>query len=218
MRSIPGTTLTKGISGGKVLKWLLTGLLVLALVAWAWPGEQPAVQAAEPDLSLLAQAYRVSTLSGNPADGSPVVLPAAAFNADGSNRNWFFGFNSGNLYPTGAGSYCGVTAVSLPQGARITSFSAHVLDDEASADLGVYLYARPFASMDTTTSLASLSTTGQNASLQTLVSTTILPHNVDNNLYAYHVGVCMWSSIATQRFYTALVGYELPIYMPYISK
>lgn len=218
MHTVPSQPARNGFSWGAGLKWLSSCLLILVLVAWVWPVSQPAVQAAEPDLSLLKEAYRVSTISSGPTESSPAVIPAAAFHADGSNRNWFFGFNSGYIYPTDTGSYCGVVALSLPQGVRVTSFTADLMDNDAVNSVYAYLYARPFASLNSSTNMAMVGSTIQSENIQTLVTTSIAAGLIDNNLNTYHIGVCLWGSSNLLQFYSVRVGYDIPIYLPVVIK
>lgn len=137
------------------------------------------------------------------------VIPAAAFSVDSSTRQWFFGFNSAYLSPTGAGNYCGIAPVYLPNGAEINAFAVYLYDNDAgeSATAAAYLYAKPLGTMTSSTTMASVATSTQSTSIQALADVTIASPVVDNSTYTYHIGVCLWGTNSDLRFYAAQILY-----------
>jgi hypothetical protein len=193
---------------GSSRKWVYLCLVILVACGAAWILNHSRARAAEPDLSLLRAAYAGSDVFNQQQEnGSPAVFPAAAFRVDGSTRQWFFGFNSAYLYPSGV-TYCGIAPVYLPDSAKVTSFVAYVMDDYATNDANVYLFAKPLGSTALSTTMADLATTGQNANLQALSDTTILQPVIDNSSYTYHIGVCLWGVDSSMSFYTAQILYS----------
>ena len=188
----------------------MLGLVVVFVCGAAWVLNHTEAKASEPDLSLLRAAYAESELFNQQQDaGSPRVIPGAAFIVDGSSgRQWFFGFNSAYLYPSGAGNYCGIAPVYLPNGATVTAFTSYVLDNDATYNANVYLYAKPLGSTASSTTMADVATTAQNANLQALVDATILQPAIDNANYTYHIGVCLWGVDSTMRFYASQILYS----------
>jgi hypothetical protein len=157
----------------------------------------------DPDADVMAQVAEFTAL----APAISQAIPAAAFTVDGSGRQWFFPFNGGYIYPSG-GSYCGIAPVSLPDGAQVTSFLSYVLDNDAAQDAFVYLYAKPLGTTASSTTMAVVGTTGQNAALQALVDATITQPVINNSAYVYHVGVCLWGTTSTQQFYASQILYQ----------
>ncbi len=71
---------------------------------------------------------------------SPLVIPAAAFTADGSNPDsMFFPFSGGYFQGDTENYGCMVAPAYLPQGAEITDMFASVYDDDAVFNLSVTL-------------------------------------------------------------------------------
>jgi len=173
------------------------------------PGEKsagvPDLVITDPGADVMAQ---IESLTGVAAAYS-LAIPGAAFIVDGSSgRQWFFGFNSAYLYPSGAGNYCGIAPVYLPNGATVTAFTSYVLDNDATYNANVYLYAKPLGSTASSTTMADVATTAQNANLQALVDATILQPAIDNANYTYHIGVCLWGVDSTMRFYASQILYS----------
>lgn len=136
------------------------------------------------------------------------VIPAAAFSADSNTRQWFFGFNSSYIYPTGSETYCGIAPVYLPDGAVVTSFVGYVYDYTDSAAAHVYLYAKPIGNLSSSTTMADIHSSASSTDLQALVDTTIQAATIDNSAYTYHVGVCLGGTDSNLRFYTAQILYD----------
>jgi hypothetical protein len=207
----------QAFSPGKAAKkWILHGLVALFACWSAWGFSPSWVKAAEPDLSLLKAAFAVSEFPSQTAS-SPLAIPAAAFRVDGSGRQWFFPFNSGYIHPSG-GTYCGIAPVSLPDGAQVTSFLSYVLDNDVANDAFVYLYAKPLGTTASTTTMAQVGTTGQNAALQALVDGTITQPFINNSAYVYHVGVCLWGTNSNQQFYAVKINFRTFTYLPMIFR
>jgi len=140
--------------------------------------------------------------------GLSLIIPAADFVVDSSNRSWFFGFNSSYLYPTSASNYCGIAPVYLPNGSSITVFAAYMYDNDPAGNDVVYLYAKPLGNTTDASAIASIATSIQSTSLQVLADTTIEePHIINNALYTYHIGVCLWGTSSDLRFYAAQIFY-----------
>lgn len=200
-------------------KWMLIGLLVVLLSGIFWISNYSSAEAAEPDLALLKAAYAGSEVNSQMQTArSPIVIPAAAFRVDSSNREWFFGFNSAYLYPTGSSAYCGIAPLYLPDGAEVTGFAAYLYDNDAIQSATAYLFAKPFASLASATMMASVQTTAQSADVQTLSAASILSAPIDNSRNTYHIGVCLWGADSNMRLYAVKVEYQYKNYIPAVSR
>jgi hypothetical protein len=137
-----------------------------------------------------------------------VVVPAAAFAPDGSNREWFFGFNSAYLYPSGAGQYCGIAPVPLPNGVTITAMTVYVYDNEAG-NLSVWLYPKQYQTTTSASAMASVALSANSTSIRALTDVTIgsTGNPVNTSKFAYHLGVCLFGTTSNLRFYSAEIFY-----------
>jgi hypothetical protein len=216
MTIIHQNTRRKKSPGGALTKWLVICLLLIITCGIAWLRSHGEAKASEPDMSLLKTAYGISSINANldQAIGSPLVIPPAAFTADSPERRWV---STDYIYPWN-GNYCGIAALHLPDGARIREFAAYVVDNDAAEHINVYLYAKPLGSTTNSTTMASLSSEGQNADLQLLVDTTINQAVIYNNNYTYHIGLCLWGVDSKIKFYAAKLSYTLPVYLPTVMK
>lgn len=163
---------------------------------------RPDLVITDPDADIIAEIERLTSASA----GNIQAIPAAAFVPDGSGRQWGFGFNNAYLYPAGAGSYCGIAPVYLPDGATVTGVISYVYDNNAD-DVTTYLYAKPIGSTTLATTMAFIATSGQSTNIQGLGDTTITQPVINNSSYTYHLGVCLWGTNDTMRFYAAQIMY-----------
>lgn len=157
----------------------------------------------DPDVDVVAEVERLTSATALQS----MVVPASAFTADSNGRQWFFGFSNAFIYPTGSGSYCGIAPIYLPDGATVAAFTTYVYDNHADNGTVTYLHAKPIGSTTKATTMATLSTTGQSTSLQSLTTFSITQPVVDNSSYTYYVGVCLWGPNDTLRFYAAQIMY-----------
>ncbi len=139
-----------------------------------------------------------------------LVIPASAFQSDGGgdDANFFYAFSFG-LLPAGSGA-CMQAAVSpLPAGATITSFEAHILDNDAGADLTINLdrIDNTNAAFD---SMASVSSTGASGSVQNLSTSSIAGGTeiVDTD-HSYDATFC-WPGTPNIALIAVGVSYTLP--------
>lgn len=207
--------------GRAARKWILFSLLVALVISGSvWMSTYSSAVSAEPDLALIKAAYAGSAINNQAQEiSSPLIIPAAAFTADSNTRQWFFGFNSAYLYPTGS-TYCGTAPVYLPDGVEVTSFVGYVYDNDAGPSVteNVYLYAKPLGTTTGSTTMASVETTTQSSDIQALADASIASAVIDNSRYTYHLGVCLWGTNGNLRFYAARLDFNLKTYLPAISR
>jgi hypothetical protein len=164
---------------------------------------RPDLVITDPNADVIAEVERLTGASA----GNILAIPAAAFVPDGSGRQWGFGFNNAYLYPAGAGSYCGIAPVYLPNGATVTGVISYVYDYFGDDDVYTYLFARPIGSTTLATTMAIIATSGQSTSIQSLITFSITQPVINNSSYTYHLGVCLWGTNDTMRFYAAQIMY-----------
>lgn len=191
---------------------LVLAALLLARLAQPGPAE-----GAEPDLTLLRNALKTSSVS-RPADqSSPLVIPAAALVDDGNNVDYFYPFYEGYLYSDNSNAtYCGQAPVYLPNGVQVNSFTAYAYDNYASGFVSATLRRKAFGSTTASDTMASTSTTVDNTSLQTPTDNTISFPIIDNENYVYFVGVCLGSNAAgsNNRIYALGIDFSHVAHVP----
>jgi hypothetical protein len=170
---------------------------------------EPDVILEGPDIDLEAYVRSKRSVSAA-AYVSPLVIPAADFNRDSNESNYFFSF-AGGYFGSGPSGGCYMAPVYLPVGATITDFFFSAYDNDGSSDIFAF-HLRRIAKTSTETSvvLATLSTTGQSTNVQVLGSTTISAPVVSND-FTYYLTTCMFpSGDNLLRILAAWIFYTLP--------
>lgn len=158
----------------------------------------------DPESSLEATA-REKVLQTESAS-SPLVIPAAAFTADGSNPDsMFFPFGGGYFSGDSENYGCMVAPAYLPQGAEITDMYVSVYDDDSAFDISVNLRKVDNFNGGAAVSMASASTSGQFAGIQTISDYTIVEPVVLYPDYSYYVTTCVLSG--SIRLYSVRLYY-----------
>jgi hypothetical protein len=136
----------------------------------------------------------------------PFIIPVSDFTADGLNPNSsFFSFAGG--YQTGNNENygCIMAPVYLPNHATIQQFFVTVMDNDATYNVTVDL-RRIQVYSGTTDILATIQTSGESTSLQSLGDTTIGNPIVIYPDYAYYVTTCLSSS--NTKLYSVRIWYD----------
>jgi hypothetical protein len=165
------------------------------------PVQEQVLPMPESDLSTLTKAAEDVSLSN---DGSPLVIPAAAFSSDGSDPDGFF-FNFAG-YLDGNGTACLKAPAYLPDGVTVTDLYASLYDNSTS-DIFVTL-RRVDVSSGTSDNLAEVSSTSASSSIQSRQDNTINYADVSYPLYAYYVTTCLNS--VDHRLYSVRIYYTVP--------
>lgn len=199
---------------GRQSRWLsiliIVAVLIIATVVLSLINWPRIARAEEPDLSLIRAAMVRADANLIQTSGSPVVISAADFRPDHPSRQWFFPFGSGVIYPAGS-AYCGTAPVTLPDGAKITSMTAYVYDNDVNSSVSLSLYPKPFKAISPGPALADV-ISSDSGSVQALTDSTIgtTGNPVDTSTYTYYLGLCMLSTSGTQQFHSVeiFMGYR----------
>lgn len=136
---------------------------------------------------------------------SPLVIPAAAFTADGSNPDsMFFPFGGGYFSGDSENYGCMVAPAYLPQGAEIVDLFATVYDDDATYNLLVTL-RRVDNFAGGTDTMAEAETSGEFAGVQVINDFSIVEPIVTYPDYSYYVTTCVLSG--SIRLYSVRLYY-----------
>ncbi len=186
----------------------LVAILVFVLAGLLYLGRSSAVEAQELDLSLVRSANaraQFSTMALNA--GPPLVVPAAALRADSGSAAWFFSFSAGRIAVNGQ-TYCGITPVTLPDGALIKSVTGYLYDND-SGIADIRLYASEFRTTKGASTLAFASTTSNSTSIQAITDESIgsIGNPVDNSKYTYYATTCLSSDASQVQFHGMVIDY-----------
>jgi hypothetical protein len=213
----------KGLALGVMCALLMAGLLVPAVsLAGAFlrtnqahePGPAASLESVAAESSI---AVRPSSpdLSGWP---SPLVIPAAALNDDGSTDEFFYDFGGGFVMSTGNGSICMTAPAYLPHGAEIKSFRAHLFDNTTD-DISISLRRKQNSTTAGSQVMANVVTVGASGAVQSPTDDTVNNNVVDNRNYSYFLTTCMSSTSDQHRIYAAEIHYLLPdLFIPLVMR
>jgi hypothetical protein len=151
--------------------------------------------------------------SGDPGPGlkswgTPLVIPAADFKTNGSNREAFFHTNSGFIYGEGTTVFL-IAPVYLPTGATVVKLAAQVYDNStgcAYPEVTVWLNRVGAANGTGMETMASMSTTSAQPDIQTISQATVSYPVIDTTRFTYYVGVMMCS--ASHELHSVVIYYE----------
>jgi hypothetical protein len=161
--------------------------------------EQPDERGAAPQAPAAGGTHIVGTCYS-----SPLVIPAAAFSADGFLPNsFFFDFTGGYITGTAASYGCVMAPVNLPNGATIDRICATIYDN-SSSHLQLNLW-RVHYSTGATTLMATVETTGTSTNVYTECDSSVLEPLVDYPTYAYYVTTCLADE---ERIYSIRIYYN----------
>jgi hypothetical protein len=132
---------------------------------------------------------------------SPLVIPAADFTDDGFDPDSVF-FSFGGGYFTGdADAYgCLIAPAYLPQGATVTAMFVSVYDNDAARNITV-TFRRVDNFTGSGTSLASTSTSGSFAGIQTIATSSITDPVILYPDNSYYLTTCLGSSSRQNLFF-----------------
>ena len=150
----------------------------------------------------------VGYYTGLDGAASQRIIDPAAFSTDGlNNAPVIHNTTEGRLEgkPT-AGSGCGVAAVQFPQGANLTSVTAHVADNDNGAGAEVFVnVSRNPIGVGSAELIFTAHTTGAPGD-RTLTGTNITTPLVDNTQFSYFVTVCGVSGV--NFLYDVIISYS----------
>jgi hypothetical protein len=135
---------------------------------------------------------------------SPLVVPAAAFDADAQSSEYYFTFGGGYLYPQGIGG-CFEAPVYLPESLEIFRLRA-MLFDNTPEDFTISLVRKENMNTFVAQTLASVTTSGQSTQIAVLQDDTILNPAISRD-YSYFITGCWTSVSSSQRLYAVEVHY-----------
>ena len=135
--------------------------------------------------------------SGPEGFSSPTVVSGADFRSDGLNLDSYFVLFTGG-YLFGSDSGCLMAPVYVPDGATISEIYGSVYDNDATYDVSVN-FKRVDNYNGTVASLATMSSTGQNTSVQSISDLAITNPLVVYPTYSYYLTTCLNTS--NQRLY-----------------
>jgi len=152
-----------------------------------------------------AQAMAMEELKQTEAVGSPLVIPAAGFSADGSNPDSHFFPFGGGYFQGGADAYgCLVAPAYLPAGVVLEDMYVSVYDDDATFNITIELRRVDNFNGGTDT-MATASSTGEFTGVQTILDATIDFPTVIYPDYSYYVTTCVLSG--SIRLYSVRLYY-----------
>ncbi len=139
---------------------------------------------------------------------SPLVIPAADFAADGFAPDTMF-FSFGGGYVQGdAGAYgCVMAPAYLPQGVTVTDMFVSVYDNDGTNNITVDL-RRVDNFSGTQAAMATASTTGNFAGVQTVSDASIVNPLIAYPDFSYYVTTCLFSG--NTRLYSVRLYYAVP--------
>ncbi len=139
---------------------------------------------------------------------SRLIVDPGAFSTDGdaATSTVLHNFAEGRLEGGIPGPACGITGIQFPQGATLTSVTAHVADNSpvAGSDVVVKLWRNPIG-VESPELLFQAGTTGAPGD-RTLTGTNISTPLVDNTQNSYYVTVCGLRSI--NFLYDVMISYS----------
>lgn len=149
-----------------------------------------------------------------PNNGSPLVIPGAAFSDDGLDPSGTFFSFAGGYVRGSAQDACIKAPVYLPKHARIYEMYASLYDNNATGDMWARLYR-----VDNYTGVAEMmgevASTGQSTAIQSLYDSTITTPDVDYPEYSYYVGTCL-AGDTTRLYSVRLWFYKYDVFLPSI--
>lgn len=152
--------------------------------------------------------------------GSPLVIPAAAFTADGLNpESSFFPFGGGYFQGNTENYGCRVAPVYLPNEAEINEMFVSLYDNDPSYNITIKLY-RVDNFTGSVVTMGTVGTSGSDAfaGIQVLNDDTLSEPLVLYPDYSYYLTTCALSS--NIRLYSVRLYYTVPseVYLPMIIK
>ena len=149
----------------------------------------------------------------------PLVIPAAAFNLDGTTgSDYFFSFGGGYLQQTGAGTSCFSAPLYLPDLEPVTSMVAYVYDSSGASNLAIQLRRVPWGTFSSQV-MGSVISSGSSG-FQTLEDATISNPIVDQRDFLYYLTTCLAGNAgSTLRLYGVEINYGAPegIFLPVVA-
>lgn len=165
-------------------------------------------EVADPRASVEAQVLETAAINAPQAYGSPLIISAADFGADGANPgSFFFPFGGGYMQGDANNYGCLVAPAYLPNNATVQDMFATVYDNDTSYDISVSLRRVDNFNGGTVT-MATGSTAGDFAGIQVVSDGTIDEPVVVYPDYAYYVTTCVLSS--NIRIYSVRIYYTTP--------
>ncbi len=140
--------------------------------------------------------------------GSPLVIPAADFRADGVHaESARYTFSTGSWEGNAQGYGCLMAPAYLPAGASVYQFWASVVDNDPDVNMEVTLH-RVDNYTGAHVTMAYLVTSGVNAAIQSLSDFSIDNPVVSYPTYSYYATTCLYR--ANVELYSVRIWYTLP--------